>query len=237
MAPHAFTRLRHKMLVLATCALGLAGTATASQLDFPGETPSENALSAQVKAERAYDAGDYKAAFWYYRKELAPIGDKYAQYMVGYMLENGLGTQRNPIEAAAWFELAAERGHEQLVDAHRTFRASLSESQRDSIEATLTDLKFEYSDRSLLERLIRRDLKRLSEMTGSRSGKCVGAQSLRVYAARDSYGDGSMSGERYCRTLNKRIERRMEYIGGYVEFGDLELLPDEDEETNDTTTE
>lgn len=55
------------------------------------------------KADVAFNAGDYKSAFWYYRKELAPIGDKYAQYMVGYMTQNGLGTDPEDVTAATWF--------------------------------------------------------------------------------------------------------------------------------------
>ncbi|MEN7342737.1 MAG: hypothetical protein AAAFM81_07310 [Pseudomonadota bacterium] len=219
------------VVVSAICALSLPVATQASQLNFPGKPPGPRILKAQVKAEREYDAGNYKDAFWYYRKELAPIGDKYAQYMVGYMLEHGLGTPRDPVAAAAWFHLAAERGHEPLVDTYRQYNASLTDTENASVQAALTELKVEYSDRSLIERLIRIDTRRLNEMTGTRTGTCNSANvaNTRVIGARDTYGDGFTNGYRYCRFIEKRINLRLEYLGGYVEFGELELLPDEED--------
>ena len=218
-------------LPIVACVLALMTNAHANQLDFPGQLPGTRVLKAQSKAEQAYNAGNYKDAFWYYRKELAPIGDKYAQYMVGYMLEHGLGVERNSVAAAAWFELAAERGHDPLGETHRRVQQSLSDRQQASVEVTLASLKDEYSDRSLLERLIRIDQKRLSEMTGSRTGKCNSANvaNTRIAFVRDTYGTGNGNVWGYCRNIEKRINIRLEYLGGYVEFGELELLPDDDE--------
>ena len=85
-------------LLLSPTAFAQAG---GSQLGFPGEPMSERRLKTAKKAEAAFEAGDYKDAFWYYSTELAPIGDKYAQYMVGYMTARGLGTQADPIRSAA----------------------------------------------------------------------------------------------------------------------------------------
>jgi TPR repeat protein len=48
-----------------------------------------------------------------YKKRLteARLGDRDAQYEVGVMCANGVGTRRNPEEAVVWFKGAAERGH------------------------------------------------------------------------------------------------------------------------------
>ena len=35
-----------------------------------------------------------------YREELAPLGDKYAQYMIGYMHEHGKGVDKDPAVAS-----------------------------------------------------------------------------------------------------------------------------------------
>lgn len=211
--------------------LGLMFTSVAalaaSQLSFPGEAPRESVTSAMKKAEAAYSAGDFKTAFWYFRKELAPLGDKYAQYMVGHMLEHGEGVNRDKEAAAAWYMLAAERGHQDIVNVSQQFQQSLSSDQLSSVRQQAISLKTDIGDRALIERLIRRDVDKLNNMTGSRvaNGRSSCARSVRVYDPRDLRG--SVSVDRFCKTLNARIEKRMQYLGGYVEFGELELLPDE----------
>ena len=55
-------------------------------------------------------AREYERAFMIYEKELAPLGDKYAQYMVGYMYLNAQSVLQDKISALAWFRIAAERG-------------------------------------------------------------------------------------------------------------------------------
>lgn len=208
-----------------------------SQLDFPGEIMSDRQLALTRKAEAAFESGDYEDALWYYSKELAPIGDKYAQYMVGYMTERGLGTAADTQKAAGWYMLAAERGHDPLIEHSQTFLADLSPSQREGAREAAESLRNEYGDRSLIERLIRRDIDRLRETTGSRiRGKdnCT-TRSLRVYLPGNNGAGRSMDGSRYCKMLNDRIDSRIAYLAGYVTYGDLGLLPDEDEgsEEND----
>lgn len=211
------------------------------QLDFPGETMSDRQLKLTLKAEAAYERGDYEDALWYYSKELAPIGDKYAQYMVGYMTERGLGTAADPTQAAAWYMLAAERGHDPLVEHSKAILSNLDDTILEDIRVQAETLRTEYGDRSLIERLIRRDIDRLRETTGSRirgKDKCT-TRSLRVYLPGNNGAGRSMDGSRFCKMLNDRIDSRIAYLTGYVTYGDLELLPDEDEgsETTDAAGE
>ncbi|MEM7613380.1 MAG: hypothetical protein AAF270_16970, partial [Pseudomonadota bacterium] len=42
-------------------------------------------------------------------------------------------------------------------------------------------------------------------------------------------GAGNLTMTEYCTALNERIDRRLEYISGYVTYGELELLPDEED--------
>ncbi|MEM7763843.1 MAG: hypothetical protein AAF290_07150 [Pseudomonadota bacterium] len=233
-----------RMLVVAVAGLlvtsaPLTGHATAAkmelkrQLNFPnkfgaiGEPPAKDVLKVQRKAERAYEQGRYDSAFWYYRTDLAPIGDKYAQYMVGYMKENGIGTPVDEAGAAAWYALAAERGHEQIVETSLNYQKGLSRNDLVTASVRVERLKREYGDRSLLERLIRNDIHRLNMMTGTRTKFCgVNARIVLPRSAR-----GSMPQYKYCRMLKDRVEMRMQYLGGYVEFGELELLPNEQDGT------
>lgn len=207
------------------------------QLDFPGETMSDRQLELTRKAEAAFESGEYEDALWYYSKELAPIGDKYAQYMVGYMTERGLGTAADVQKAAGWYLLAAERGHDPLIESSQAFLADLSPTQLEGARAAAETLRKEYGDRSLIERLIRRDIDRLRETTGSRirgKDQCT-TRALRVYMSGGPGGVGrSMDGSRFCKMLNDRIDSRIAYLTGYVTYGDLELLPDEEEESEET---
>jgi hypothetical protein len=212
-------------LLLAGWALCLAsaGALAQSQLSFPGEAPNKRVLRAQQQAELAYRRGEYDRAFWIYRKELAPVGDKYAQYMVGYMYLSGEGVATSEIDAAAWFLLAAERGHEELVDVSVDMQRRLSLEQRQRAQQIALELKNEMGDRRLVTRLIRRDLARLQSQTGSRTGSC--SQPVRVYAPNG--GAASTSLERFCQILQDRIDERTRYLGTYVEYGELELKPDD----------
>ena len=62
-------------------------------------------------AARAYQKGDYGAAFGEYRA-LAEAGDVRAQANLGWMYQTGQGTALDPAQAVAWYARAAEHGHE-----------------------------------------------------------------------------------------------------------------------------
>ena len=57
----------------------------------------------------AFDRGDMKTAFVEFMAD-AERGDAEAQYFIGSMFLDGLGTKVNLAEAAAWFRKAAEQG-------------------------------------------------------------------------------------------------------------------------------
>ena len=115
-----------------------------------------------------YTSGDYERALLIYEKELAPIGDKYAQYMVGYMHLNAEGTAQNRAEALAWFRLAAERGEPLLGQVRDEVTAKLTPAERIAAEAIFLDLWKEMGDRALLVELIERDMRTLRGQTGTR---------------------------------------------------------------------
>ena len=58
----------------------------------------------------AVRAGDYATArtVW---TPLARHGSAEAQFRLGWLFESGLGTEKNPIEAAKWYAQAAAQGH------------------------------------------------------------------------------------------------------------------------------
>ena len=87
----------------------LAGGAAAQWEDYPAGPIDSKTLRTQSKAEKLYERGDFKRALFIYEKELAKTGDKYAQYMTGYMYLMGHGAPSDPVLASAWYRLAAER--------------------------------------------------------------------------------------------------------------------------------
>ncbi len=62
------------------------------------------------KAMVLYNKGDYKTAFSNFT-ELAEYGNTDAQYMLGNMCKEPLGTTRNYIFAYMWYNLATSKGH------------------------------------------------------------------------------------------------------------------------------
>jgi len=91
---------------LAAVLLLAVSMAALSQDGFPGGDASRNILKAQEKADSYFAKGKFDKAMLIYRDELAPVGDKYSQYMIGYMYLAGKGVQEDAIMASAWYRLA-----------------------------------------------------------------------------------------------------------------------------------
>jgi TPR repeat protein len=85
-------------LLLLAIAFGHAGTALAQHSGgkLSVELDSKT-LSVQAKAEELFEREDYRRAHIIYLKDLAPIGDKYAQYMLGFMTASGLGVEQDAV--------------------------------------------------------------------------------------------------------------------------------------------
>lgn len=202
-------------------ALALWTLPAAAQDRFPGSAPSNRTVKIQQKAEQAYQEGDYDRAFNIWRKDLVEIGDKYAQYMVGYLYLTGQGTERDVARAYAWYRLAAERGHDELVAVMEELEDQLAPAELEAGMAEYERLNGKYGDRKLVRRLIRIDELRLKKRTG-RVGASVGAPLTVVLR-----NGRSVDATRYYAAIEERLQRRYQYLQGYVEFGELETLPDE----------
>jgi hypothetical protein len=131
---------------------------------------SESAiLNVQQKVESLYQQGEYKRAFFIYRNELVPIGDKYAQYMVGFMYLSGIGIEKDPVRASAWYRLAAERSYPEFITIRDQLLGSLTEIDLERSDDFYQHLRMDYSDIAIIMRLVRQDLAAWDEQkTGSR---------------------------------------------------------------------
>lgn len=161
----------------------------------------------QEKVDVLFDQGEYVRALFIYRNELAPLGDKYAQYMIGYMYLTGTGVEESPIVASAWYRLAAERSNSQFVAVRDQLLANLSEFERGRSDELYLQLRRQYSDVVILLELIRADVEAVATRTGSRISERRGP--MTIVAPRSGYG---ISGDEYYGQIQKRTKVRIEFV-------------------------
>ncbi len=188
----------------------LASTPVAAQQSgpFPGSPVDRATLRIGEHVEELFDDGEYERAFFIYRNRLAPIGDKYAQYMVGFMYETGTWVEENPILASAWYRLAAERGYEQFEQVRDLMLNSLTDVDQARSDELYLQLRREYSDVVILMRLIEQDVEAMRAVTGSRISGGSGAVTIV-----DPREGSSVSGDEYLRRLRSSIEARLQFLG------------------------
>ncbi len=154
-----------RCVILLLAAAG-AMTAVASE-SFPGQEPSRRVMKLQEKVDSLFEDGNYERAMFIYQKELAPLGDKYAQYMVGYMYLAGKGVPEDALVASAWYRLAAERGNEQYVRVSNKLLSLMGDEQRSRSDQLYVGLRREMGDLTLIAALIRLDIDVLHRRIGS----------------------------------------------------------------------
>jgi len=175
----------------------------------------------QTKVDALFDAADYGRAFFIYSNELAPIGDKYAQYMVGYMYLTGKGVEQDSTAASAWYRLAAERGTREFVAVRDQLARELTAEQIYAADRMHKQLRLRYSDLSVLLSSIKRDFDELKERTGSRLSS--GSSPVTVLETR--FGR-SRSGAEYYGDIRERLEERLLLLEEVGDFQDFETEPD-----------
>lgn len=149
--------------------LAAAGAMTAvADEPFPGQEPSRRVMKLQEKVDLLFENKDYSRAMLIYREELAPLGDKYAQYMIGYMYLTGKGVTQDLVTASTWYRLSAERNQELFVSAREELLSMLDDEQRAQSDSAYLALRREYGDIALLSALITKDLEILRRFTLSR---------------------------------------------------------------------
>jgi len=134
---------------------------------FPGEGPSRGMIKIQEKAQKLFEEEKYERALLIYKNDLAPFGDKYAQYMVGYIYLAGKGVPQDAITASAWYRLSAERDNSQFRRVSDKLLALMNDEQRSRSDMMFVELRRDFGDIELLSRLIRADLRVLADRFGS----------------------------------------------------------------------
>ncbi len=189
-----------------------------SYRSFPGEMADQRTLQTQKRVDQLYSAGEYERALFIYERELAPRGDKYAQYMVGYMHLNTHGVPQDKATALAWYRLAAEREYEVLQQARDELAAGLTQAEIDASNRIFLDLLQEIGDTRLLMKLIRRDMNTLRGRTGTHiRGATSGGSTVIIRPS------GMIEDPNFYRDIRLRLEARLSYLETKVEISDIAL--------------
>jgi len=195
------------LILVAAVAQAVVGHAQQAPA-YPGYQLDARTLNVQAKAEESFENEDYDRAHFIYLNDLAPIGDKYAQYMLGFMSLNGLGVVEDPVLASAWYRLAAERNGPQFVKVRDELLRRLDAVDLGRSDEIYLRLRREYSDIVIAMREVRKNYDDLASMaTGSR----LGNPSAAVTIVRPRAGS-SMSGDAYFREAHRRMQEHLDHI-------------------------
>ena len=182
---------------------------------FPGISRDQRTIRTQERVEELYAAGSFERALLIYEKELAPIGDKYAQYMVGYMHLNGQSVPQDKSKALAWYRIAAQRGEPVLLRARDRLIASTTQAEIAASNRIFLDLWNSIGDTRIIMRLIRRDMETLKARTGTRIPGTSVSGPATIYRP-----SGELLPPNYYRDVRVRLEARLTYLETRVEISD-----------------
>jgi hypothetical protein len=160
--------MKRTHILLLSLTMLASAPALAQWAEFPTGNIDSRTVRNQAKVESLYERGDYKRAHFIYSNELARQGDKYAQYMTGYMYLMGQGVEENPVKASAWYRISAERRAPEFMAVRDQVLLVLNEEQRRQSDKLYVQLRKDYSDLAIMMGLLVEDLESLkTARTGS----------------------------------------------------------------------
>lgn len=194
-----------------------AGVWAQAQKGFPGAPIDQRTMRTQDMVEDLYESGEYARALLIYQEELAPLGDKYAQYMAGYMHLTGQSVPPNRPSALAWYRLAAERGEPSIVQARDELYKRMTAAEVDISTEIFVNIWQQFGDNNLLLDLVRDDMAILRQQTGTRVPGTD--RPLTVINIRS----GQSTGPGFYSRIEQRIELRLSYLETSVDITDIAL--------------
>ena len=205
--------LTNRFLIIVILLLSLPALAAAQ-----GSSRSRSLDDLQEKADTLFRQGHWERAHFIYVNELAARGDKFSQYMAGYMYHEGRGVERDPVRALAWYRLAAENGAPEFIELRDGLLVSLSEESLETSDAIYIELRRKYSDLALALGLVRDEREALNEPT---TGSRISNASTSVTII-DPHGRRVISRAEYERRLKSRIKLRLDYITKALDIEELD---------------
>ncbi len=183
--------------------------------------PDSRTLKAQRKVDDLFERGEYDRAYFIYRNELVPLGDKYAQYMVGFMHLTGKGTDEDPVAASAWYRLAAERGTPEFVAVRDLLMSDISVDQRPESDRVFMQIRREFGDLVILLDVIKRSSRNMRPTTGSR----LSGQSSTMTVIEVSSPNQPRSNTGFRRRIKNKLEGHLIMLSEIGDFADMETDP------------
>lgn len=201
----------------------------------------------QQRADKAFDSERYDRARREYR-ELAKLGDKYAQYRLAVIYEQGLGVPIDLIEAYAWSYVATESERSEYKEYHRSIRGQLNGRQLEAARELAGDRIGELGTYTVAINARKEIRQQKSECVGSRIGSsCERVSTIGTRPGSFGFSCNGFNGSipsRSCLMLGaiglpsvigqqpsdiRKIERVLNqfirsYDPGRIELGDLELI-------------
>jgi hypothetical protein len=237
---------RFLILISLTVATGnaLHAQALGSITDGRGSANAVQALQMlHQRADLAYVQKEYARAYELY-VHLNKVGDKFAQFRLATLYEDGRHVQQDLVEAYAWSYLAAETGRKSLREYHLQIKSKLPAEQLPQARERASALVAEYG---IFQQAIKaKDMLRseIRKCTGSRVGsRCdaVSSSNLGCGITSDrlpetkclrigSLGLVAVNGvfpAQIRQVQNGLRDFISDYNPGRVELGDLELIPDQ----------
>ncbi len=203
------------VVALSLCVSVALGQASAGFLGFPLDSRT---IRVQAKVEELFERREYVRAHFIYRNELAVIGDKYAQYMVGFMYLTGKGVPEDAVVASAWYRLAAERQAPEFIAVRDRLMTAFDAVDVGRSDQAYLGLRLQYSDLVLLLELVRKDLTMLNEsMTGSR----LSIRSRPIAIVNPRLGN-VVSSDDYFRRIRKRLQSRLDFITERLDIDEVD---------------
>ena len=167
-------------------------------------------LSVQAKAEDLFQREHYRRAHVIYLNDLAPIGDKYAQYMLGFMSLSGFGVEQDRALASAWYRLAAERGEpEEFVAIRDELLEQLDAVDRQRSDAIYLQLRRKFSDIAISMREAREAFGDLAQVT---TGSRLGTSPSTAVTIVEPRGGSSVSGDALIYRTHRRMQDHLDYV-------------------------
>ena len=207
--------MNYRYLILLFVVLAIAPV---SVVQAQGRGFDTSTLRLQAKADNLYRKGHWERAHFIYVNELAAKGDKYSQYMAGYMCMHGKGVERDKIRASAWYRLAAERDGPEFVAIRDQTLETMSEEEMLESDAIFLDLRQRYSDLVLMLDDIEEEREAMSETpTGSR----LSGSSSAITVIDPATGD-TIARNEYLRRLEKRMQVKLDYLAEKLGSGPLD---------------
>jgi len=180
-------------------------------------------ITIQNKADELFEKGKYQRAYTIYLNDLAPIGDKFAQYMVGFMTLNGLVAKENPVLASAWFRLAAERDTAQFIKVRDDLNRQLDSVEMESSDQIYLRLRRQFSDVAVRMREVRMCH---AELRGGSTGTRTNTTSYPITLVKPREG-ATISMDAYNEQVTRDMQKALDFIVATLKIEPIDAEIDE----------